>query len=785
MLMFDPVAADTQIASPSTVLEPSTYTSRRSERPSFMRTRPRPITFVQARLLLLALAAGLALSHESGIAQTIGPSTSQSPPQRVEFDPDRTDTLLTRVAAVRSLSPEQADRGLPAELTATVTHVDTVWHLLFVQDETGGVFVQPYRPNETPPLAVRPGDRVRIRARTTGSDFAPHLVRPTIERLGQGTLPEASTYDVSELFTGRMDSQFLETEGTVVEAYLDRSHLMMILADGMAEISVRVPYVFSVPDDLIGSRVRIRGVAGTLLNEQDQLRGIYVAVSSLEELSVLDPGVEASSDLPVRSIRQILAFDADRGLHEQVRVEGRITYAGSDSRLFIQDATGGVEVRGRNLGRFDVGTRVEVLAFPQPSERAPILRHAQVRSIAESIPLAPRPITPAEVDSGRFSGYLVSLEGRLENRSSPARSGDLLVRTGDRLLHAHLSGSGFDDAYAGPPEGSRIRMTGVLSVPQPTLFEDEERGTFQLYLRSSADVRVLEEPSWWTAERALVLAGGLGTLLVLGIGWIYALRRRVREKTATIREKMEVESELRAKAQRAAEAREEMMTHLHHEIRSPLSSVIGFADLLMDRVRESHRRHLRHIQTSARRIMNLAERMLNFARLEAGELELKPSSIDVAEVVAEAAHTLMPQARENDVDFTVEMPDDELEGRMDPTFLAQIVQNITGNAIKYTTDGCVEVTVDSGPEDGQVRIAVTDTGPGMTIREIESVFEPFEQGTGGKKSGEGVGLGLHITARMVDLMGGTIDLESTPGEGTRFDIVLPCYPETHPEPQKA
>lgn len=742
-----------------------------------MLTRQRPITFVLARLLLLALAAGAALSPEIVIAQAISPSTPQSPSQRAAFDPDEPDTLLTRVAAVRSLPPEQADQGLPVELTATVTHVDTVWHLLFVQDATGGVFVQPYRPNETPPLAVRPGDRVRIRARTTGSDFAPYLVRPSIERLGEGSHPEAPSYEVSELFTGRMDSQFLHTEGTVVEAYLDRSHLMMTLVDGMAEISVRVPYVFSVPDRLVGSRVQVRGVAGTLLNEQDQLRGIYVAVSSLDELSVLEPGIEDPFELPVRSIRQILTFDVDRGLHDRVRVEGRITYAGNDSRLFIQDATGGVEVRGRNLGRFDVGTRVEILAFPEPSERAPILHHAQVRSLAESVPLAPRPIAAAEVDSGRFSGYLVSLEGRLENRSSPARTGDLLVRTGNQLLHAHLSGSGFEDSYEGPREGSRIRLTGVLSVPEPKLFEDEERGAFRLYLRSPADVTVLEGPSWWTAERALGLAGGLGTLLLLGIGWIYALRRRVREKTATIREKMEVESELRAKAQRAAEAREEMMTHLHHEIRSPLSSVIGFADLLMDRVRESHRGHLRHIQTSARRIVNLAERMLNFARLEAGELELKPSSIDVADVVAEAAHTLMPQARENDVDFSVDRPVGELEGRMDPTFLAQIVQNITGNAIKYTTDGCVEVRVGTGPDDGQVRIEVTDTGPGMTTREIESVFEPFEQGTGGKKSGEGVGLGLHITARVVDLMGGRIDLDSALGEGTRFEIVLPRYQE--------
>ena len=173
----------------------------------------------------------------------------------------------------------------------------------------------------------------------------------------------------------------------------------------------------------------------------------------------------------------------------------------------------------------------------------------------------------------------------------------------------------------------------------------------------------------------------------------------------------------------------------------------------------------------AQHLLHLIEEVLTFSRLDAGREQMRPERIDFGVLVREACQLVEPLALQKGLEFRCVAPDDVVV-EMDAGKLRQILLNLLGNAIKFTDQGSVDVTASA--TDSDVTLRVRDTGPGIRIEYHETIFEPFRQVEGGhtRRAG-GTGLGLSVTRNLARLLGGDVALESTPGTGSTFTVVLP------------
>lgn len=228
-------------------------------------------------------------------------------------------------------------------------------------------------------------------------------------------------------------------------------------------------------------------------------------------------------------------------------------------------------------------------------------------------------------------------------------------------------------------------------------------------------------------------------------------------------------------AERLARLRSEFLANMSHEIRTPLNGVLGMAEIGLRASQEGskERKAFTHIVESGRLLLTVLNDVLDFSRMEADKLTLEHVPVDLATLVADALAMVAPKAVSKGIALKAPR-EGTLPGQCmgDPVRLAQILGNLLSNAVKFTERGHVSLIVyQEGPT---LAFSVQDSGIGMAPEQIERIFQPFEQADGSttRKYG-GTGLGLAITSRLVDLMGGSLSVDSAPGKGSRFDVRLP------------
>jgi signal transduction histidine kinase len=396
----------------------------------------------------------------------------------------------------------------------------------------------------------------------------------------------------------------------------------------------------------------------------------------------------------------------------------------------------------------------------------------------------------------------------------PTSSGHSLVRLAPAVAHdvegqlktfGHLTfvgGTGTTPTAPTSPatvQAARNATTAMMQELQALLNRTRARAT----------ALVAQNHQSYVSSRNLLIGVGAGTLvLVLGLGLLLASSiviplRRTRARLAGIaagdfstavevsnRDELgglaadvnRMNDELKrlyGELETASRHKSDFLATMSHELRTPLNAIIGFSEVLREQMfGELNERQLAYVNDvleAGKHLLSLINDVLDLAKIEAGRMELDLSEFALPDVLRSAVSLHSEQANRGGIRLGLTTNPEEITVNADERRVRQVVFNLVSNAVKFTPrDGRIDVSAGLG--DGHVEVAVADTGPGLSPDELESIFEEFEQTDAGKQV-EGTGLGLPLSRRLVELHGGRLWAESTPGQGSTFRFTLPFAPE--------
>ncbi len=338
----------------------------------------------------------------------------------------------------------------------------------------------------------------------------------------------------------------------------------------------------------------------------------------------------------------------------------------------------------------------------------------------------------------------------------------------NRRPNAELLGQRFSDAWPG------VEATPVFGLMQQCMTErrsahEEVEFSFPDGARGWFDVRVQPVPEGIFVLSVDITERRKAEHALRDLN--SSLERKVEERT------YELEA-AKVRAEAADRTKSAFLATMSHELRTPLNSIIGFTGIVLQGLAgpltAEQSKQLGMVKGSARHLLELINDVLDISRIEAGQLEVRRAPFDLEASVERVAASVAPFAARKGLELKVTVAPTPIES--DQRRVEQILLNVVNNAIKFTEGGSVSVSIEhvSTAQPPVVRVHVTDTGMGIRKEDLDQLFQPFRQVDSGlQRHHEGTGLGLAISRRLSGLLGGSIDAESVPGQGSRFTLTLP------------
>ena len=311
------------------------------------------------------------------------------------------------------------------------------------------------------------------------------------------------------------------------------------------------------------------------------------------------------------------------------------------------------------------------------------------------------------------------------------------------------------------------QLVGILDKVLNNITHEEEREISQKWLSVRYENKV-DYRAIWTSLAVF------SAILLAAVLWITVLNKQRKALVAA-----------RAEAEAANRAKDQFLASMSHELRTPLHAILGYADLMRESALTGQAREdaLATIAGSGRHLLSVINDLLDLSRIRSGHLELTPTPVQLPVLLEEIAAMVRVDAERKGLTFALDLPADlPAVVQADGKRMRQILLNLLGNAIKFTDAGEVTLSVRaSAGGEGQIRLdlSVEDTGMGIAPEDRTRIFAPFEQTEQGRRREAGVGLGLAISQELAHRMGGSIDVESRLGSGSRFrfTVVLPLVHE--------
>jgi PAS domain S-box-containing protein len=337
---------------------------------------------------------------------------------------------------------------------------------------------------------------------------------------------------------------------------------------------------------------------------------------------------------------------------------------------------------------------------------------------------------------------------------------DLLKANGELLGPMQFANEDFVD-YHGTPLIVKREVKGVLETyHRSPLHSDPEWLEFLEMLAGQAAIAIDNAQLFENLQRSNT-----------------ELERRVAERTAELnRTNLELESANRAK--------DEFLANMSHELRTPLNSILGLSESLLEQRRgalnEHQEKSLQTIEASGRHLLELITDILDLSKIEAGKFEFRPQFILVDDLCRSSLAFINNQAVKKSIKVTYQNETSITSISADPRRLKQILINLLSNAVKFTHEkGQVVLQVQANPEQDRIQFSVIDTGIGIAPEDMQRLFQPFVQlDSTLNRQFDGTGLGLTLVQKLIDMHGGSVEVESEVGKGSRFTVYLPLGLET-------
>jgi len=654
---------------------------------------------------------------------------------------------LTNAADVLALPNDIASTGIPVSVTGIVTAAQTnyIWSgRFFMQDSSGGVFVE-NRTNQ--PLV---GDVVTVSGVTRAGGYAPCITKPHWKKIGVAPLPPAKPVTIEQLMSGTEDGQRVEITGVVREGELNDNGPEIEVVSGGYRFRAYLP----IAD---GTNLRAPG----------------------------DPYAE-----PLTALNAIAQYRKNRQPGSEVHVKGVVTYYRKGEDLFLQDSSGGLQVKTKLDESVAPGEVVEAVGFPAVENFLPVLEDADFRKTGELEPhLQPQAVTVTDLQKGLHHADYIALKGVLVDRlgrgigqtaNGPVFRTTLVLESSNLLFEAEKDTTDENDYLASIPVGSVVEASGIC------MLESDELGkgkSVRILLPSSYDVRVLKKPGWMTQEHLLASLAVVSGVLVLAMSWSVMISNKNLKLKAAQKELQEAHDMLESRVQeRTKQLKVEMTarkeselqfravlterTRLAQELHDTLEQTITGIALQLDRVFS----HFGRNADTASHHLKLARNLTRQGQTEVRHSVwgLRSRASEKFNLVNALGVTGRHIANGSGIDVQV-----ETSGEMHPlseTFeenLLRIGQEAITNAVKHSSANTVKIELEFTPN--RVVLQIKDNGKG---------FDP-EQCIGPDEGHFGL-LGIRERA---ERMGGNANISSAPGAGACVHVEIPIHQNGEPQCQ--
>lgn len=632
---------------------------------------------------------------------------------------------------VTGLTSEQASAGAVVTVRGTVGFVEP--DRIFLQDDTAGTFVR-LRTGEN----VQPGARLAVTGRTEAGLYLPGIEALSVEVLGTGPLPAAASVSYDDLLSGRFFCRRVALDGVVRSVTtLGATRSLVRLALGTRVVDVWVDAPPPGGRSLIDSLVRVEGVALGAINNRRQLVQPYVRASGWPDV-VVRRSAPPDDEVPRISAVELLTYGAGTS-GGRVRLEGRVMAVFARGMLYLRSGSAALGVRLATPVPVDVGDTVDVLGFPEMGRFTPALADARLVSRRAGTPPEPVRLRLEDLFRGSYDNDLVQVTARVTDAFRAERERTLVLQENERRVRV-----GMLDPSVDVPVGSVVRVTGISRVNlSEGVGDSSQPEAISLYLRTLADVEVLQRPSGWTVRRLSLVSSALLGVMLLALLWIALLRRQVRRQAEAARQRIETEVVL--------EERNRLARDFHDTLEQELVGLGLRLDALdNDALDARHRGLLQTARSLVSRIQAETRNLVSDLRNPPGSLGDLPSAL-------EELLELNTPGGGPAVAIEVAGPLPPLPAAV-VHHLRMIARESVTNALKHARAARIEVRVSRDERDDLV-LTIADDGRGFDIaRETHG------------KSGHYGCVGLRERSAR---LGAAIVWRSAPGTGTTVELRMP------------
>jgi signal transduction histidine kinase len=620
--------------------------------------------------------------------------------------------LLTRVDEIRNLGAGVAASGRPVEIAGAVTWSLQGEDFFFLEDLTGGIKVR-FRPGQME--APQRYKYIKVEGVTYDAGFGPAVELRQFQDLGTlGPSPVREiTYD--QAITGREDGELVDMLGfyerTESKGAVRSIHFT---TPGGDFVALLVSPITFAPTP--GSLVRVTGVCEATVDGNGQISGIILRTPSLAEVEIERDAPADFYSLPLRSLRDLRQISASRDL-TRVHVSGTVLQSDPGRLLYLEEGNAAILVLSDDTQPLAPGDRVEAVGILGSQGVRPLLREVVYRRLGSGVPPVPESVPDPSRLSVALDSRLVTVRGTLIDALPEPDRMRLTLQSGSTLFEAVLRGAPSPARSRSFSVSSILDVTGIYRV----VYDDSRRPRgFQLQVRSLGDIAVIQKARIWTLERSLLATAVLAGCTILGLGWVFALQRRVRRQTGQIREQLERQARLESELQHAArlESLGVLAGGIAHDFNNLLTIIIGNVSLAMldEGVMDLAGNLMGDIKKGATRAADLTQQLLTFAKGGSPQR----STVSLPDIVRSTTEFILSGSTARcEFDF----PPDLWNASVDKDQTAQVIQNLVLNAVQAMPDGGVvsilmrNETIRAGFKAAlspgrYIRLTISDSGEG-------------------------------------------------------------------------